>query len=141
MASATAPVNVTRGPARTPRSLRRHPRSRHRARSRPHHEGADALRPTELVAGIAIRSKPAVSALADAGASITTEAALAKMIAADNCNEVCQKALNIFGGYGLMTDFPAERFLRELVLSHDRRRNQRHHAPDRRPPTRPVRGQ
>jgi alkylation response protein AidB-like acyl-CoA dehydrogenase len=51
--------------------------------------------------------------LADAGASITTEAALAKMIAADNCNEVCQKALNIFGGYGLMNEYPVQRFLRD----------------------------
>jgi butyryl-CoA dehydrogenase len=51
--------------------------------------------------------------LADDGAPITTEAALAKMVAADGCNEVCQKALNIFGGYGLMQDFPAQRFLRD----------------------------
>lgn len=50
---------------------------------------------------------------ADAGASITTEAALAKIIAAENCNEVCQKAMSIFGGYGLMNEFPAQRFLRD----------------------------
>jgi butyryl-CoA dehydrogenase len=53
------------------------------------------------------------AALADEGAPITTEAALAKMVAADGCNEVCQKALNIFGGYGLMQDLPAQRFLRD----------------------------
>lgn len=51
--------------------------------------------------------------LADNGASITTEAALAKAIAAENCNEVCQKALSIFGGYGLMNDYPAQRYLRD----------------------------
>ena len=53
------------------------------------------------------------SALADAGASITSEAALAKIIAAEGCNEVCQKALSIFGGYGLMNEYPVQRFLRD----------------------------
>ena len=51
--------------------------------------------------------------LADAGAPITTEGALAKVIAAENCNDVCQKALSIFGGYGLMNEYPAQRFLRD----------------------------
>jgi len=51
--------------------------------------------------------------LADQGASITAEAALAKMIAAENCNDVCQKALSVFGGYGLTNEFPAQRFLRD----------------------------
>lgn len=53
------------------------------------------------------------SALADNGAPITTEAALAKIIAGDGCNEVCQKALSIFGGYGLMNEYPVQRFLRD----------------------------
>jgi len=53
------------------------------------------------------------SALADQGASITTEAALAKIIAADGCNEICQKALSIFGGYGLMNEYPVQRYLRD----------------------------
>ena len=51
--------------------------------------------------------------LADEGKPITIEAALAKIIAADGCNEVCQKALNIFGGYGLMNEFPVQRYLRD----------------------------
>jgi alkylation response protein AidB-like acyl-CoA dehydrogenase len=50
---------------------------------------------------------------ADRGEPIITEAALAKLVAADGCNEVCQKALNIFGGYGLMNEFPVQRFLRD----------------------------
>jgi alkylation response protein AidB-like acyl-CoA dehydrogenase len=53
------------------------------------------------------------SALADRGACITTEAALAKIIAAERCNEMCQKALTIFGGYGLMSEFPVQRQLRD----------------------------
>lgn len=53
------------------------------------------------------------ASLADRDAPITIEAALAKMIAADGCNEICQKALNIFGGYGLMNEFPIQRYLRD----------------------------
>jgi alkylation response protein AidB-like acyl-CoA dehydrogenase len=51
--------------------------------------------------------------LADQGRSITTEAALAKLVASENCNKVCQDAFSIFGGYALMREFPAQRFLRD----------------------------
>jgi alkylation response protein AidB-like acyl-CoA dehydrogenase len=53
------------------------------------------------------------ASLADQGQPITLEAALSKIIAADGCNELCQKALNIFGGYGLMNEFPVQRYLRD----------------------------
>lgn len=53
------------------------------------------------------------ASLADAGKPITTEAALAKIVAADGCHEVCQMAMSIFGGYGLMNEYPAQRFLRD----------------------------
>jgi alkylation response protein AidB-like acyl-CoA dehydrogenase len=36
-----------------------------------------------------------------------------KDVAADGCNEVCRKAFNIFGSYGLLNEFPAQRFLRD----------------------------
>ena len=51
--------------------------------------------------------------LADEDRPITVEAALSKIIAADGCNEICQKALNIFGGYGLMNEYPVQRYLRD----------------------------
>jgi alkylation response protein AidB-like acyl-CoA dehydrogenase len=54
-----------------------------------------------------------VAGRADRGEPIVTEAALAKLAAADGCNEVCQKALGIFGGYGLMNEYPVQRFLRD----------------------------
>ena len=53
------------------------------------------------------------ASLADRGQPITIEAALSKIIAADGCNQICQKALNIFGGYGLMSEFPVQRYLRD----------------------------
>ncbi len=52
-------------------------------------------------------------ALADAKQSITTEAALAKIIAAENCHQVCEMAMAVFGGWGLMNEFPVQRFLRD----------------------------
>ena len=58
-----------------------------------------------------------VAALADQGKDITTAAALAKLVAADGCHDVCNKALNIFGGYGLMNEFPAQRFLRDSYFT------------------------
>ena len=51
--------------------------------------------------------------LADRGRPIIREAAIAKIVAADGCNELCQKALNIFGGYGLMMEYPVQRYLRD----------------------------
>lgn len=72
------------------------------------------------------------AALADGDQPITIEAALSKIIAADGCNEVCQKALNIFGGYGLMSEFPVQRYLRDSyfpMIGGD----QRHHEDDRCP--------
>ncbi|MGE4334434.1 MAG: acyl-CoA dehydrogenase family protein [Pigmentiphaga sp.] len=53
------------------------------------------------------------AALADAGKPITTEAALAKIVAADGCHDVCQMAMDIFGGYGLMNEYPVQRYLRD----------------------------
>lgn len=52
-------------------------------------------------------------ALADAHQPITTEAALAKIIAAENCHQVCEMAMAVFGGWGLMNEFPVQRFLRD----------------------------
>lgn len=53
------------------------------------------------------------AARADAGQPITTEAALAKIVAADECQAVCQLAMDIYGGYGLMNEYPAQRYLRD----------------------------
>jgi butyryl-CoA dehydrogenase len=51
--------------------------------------------------------------LADQSKDITREAALAKIIAAENCNEVCHMAMLNYGGWGLMNEFPIQRFLRD----------------------------
>ena len=49
----------------------------------------------------------------DLGQDFSTEAAMAKAFAADTAVEVTGSAMEIFGGYGYMTHFPAEQLLRD----------------------------
>ncbi|MBI5445663.1 MAG: acyl-CoA dehydrogenase family protein [Deltaproteobacteria bacterium] len=50
---------------------------------------------------------------ADRGARVAREAAIAKIIVCEGANKVCSMAASIFGGYGLMTEYPVERYLRD----------------------------
>jgi alkylation response protein AidB-like acyl-CoA dehydrogenase len=38
----------------------------------------------------------------------------AKLVATDQCFALCDEALQIFGGYGYLGDYPLERFFRDL---------------------------
>jgi butyryl-CoA dehydrogenase len=40
--------------------------------------------------------------------------AMAKRLATDNCFQICNEALQIFGGYGYISDYPVERYFRDL---------------------------
>lgn len=40
--------------------------------------------------------------------------AMAKRFATDLCFEICNRALQIFGGYGYISDYPIERYFRDL---------------------------
>lgn len=51
--------------------------------------------------------------LADQGKDIQVEAALAKMVASEYGREVCHNAVTIYGGYGLMNEYPVQRYLRD----------------------------
>lgn len=51
--------------------------------------------------------------MADRGEDVTVAAALAKLIAGNEGNAACQEAMSVFGGYGLMQEYPAQRFLRD----------------------------
>jgi alkylation response protein AidB-like acyl-CoA dehydrogenase len=50
---------------------------------------------------------------ADRGDKIVQEAAMAKLVASEAANYICRQALSIYGGYGLMMEYPAQRFLRD----------------------------
>lgn len=52
----------------------------------------------------------------NAGLSVTTEGAMAKLYASEVCVRVANEAVQIFGGYGFTKDFPVEKFYRDAKL-------------------------
>jgi alkylation response protein AidB-like acyl-CoA dehydrogenase len=54
--------------------------------------------------------------LKDQGRRTTQESAMAKLFASEIGVEVADRALQIFGGYGYVKDFPAEKFYRDMKL-------------------------
>ena len=52
----------------------------------------------------------------DNGMPVTKESAMAKLFASEIGVEVADKALQIFGGYGFVKDFPAEKYYRDMKL-------------------------
>jgi len=53
----------------------------------------------------------------DRGERHTKEAAMAKLFATEMSSEVCDKALQILGGYGYTRDYPVERYLRDTRVT------------------------
>jgi alkylation response protein AidB-like acyl-CoA dehydrogenase len=51
--------------------------------------------------------------LADRDEDITVEAAMAKLIAGEKGHQVCHDAVNVYGGWGLMNEYPVQRYLRD----------------------------
>jgi alkylation response protein AidB-like acyl-CoA dehydrogenase len=54
------------------------------------------------------------AALRDAGRPCLTEAAMAKLFASEMAEQVCSAAIQTFGGYGYVNDFPVERIYRDV---------------------------
>lgn len=54
--------------------------------------------------------------LKEAGRPCLTEASMAKLFASEMSERVCSKALQIFGGYGYLKDFPIERIYRDARI-------------------------
>ncbi len=52
--------------------------------------------------------------LRDTGATITREAAMAKMVATEGAQQVIDAAVQIFGGLGVTSEMPVERLYREI---------------------------
>jgi butyryl-CoA dehydrogenase len=55
--------------------------------------------------------------LKDKGTRHTTEAAMAKLLASDVANRAAREAIQIFGGYGYIEDFPVERHFRDAKIT------------------------
>ena len=54
------------------------------------------------------------AALKDAGLPCLKEAAMAKLNASEMAERVCSAAIQVFGGYGYVNDFPVERIYRDV---------------------------
>jgi alkylation response protein AidB-like acyl-CoA dehydrogenase len=53
------------------------------------------------------------AALKEAGKPFTREASMAKLFCSEMSNRVCDRAVQIHGGYGYIDEFPVERYLRD----------------------------
>ena len=54
----------------------------------------------------------------DAGLPIKLESSMAKWFAAEMALRVCDNAITIHGGYGYLSDFPVERYYRDVKMYH-----------------------
>ncbi len=54
--------------------------------------------------------------LKEAGQPCLTEASMAKLFASEMAERVCSNALQVFGGYGYLKDFPIERIYRDARI-------------------------
>ena len=52
----------------------------------------------------------------DQGAKTTAESSMAKLFASEVGVRVCDRALQVFGGYGYVKDFPVEKYYRDVKL-------------------------
>jgi len=52
----------------------------------------------------------------DSGSKNTTAAAFAKAYAADMAMKVCTDAVQVFGGYGYMSEYPVEKLMRDIKI-------------------------
>ena len=57
------------------------------------------------------------ASLKDAGVPCLKEAAMAKLFASEMAEKVCSAAIQVFGGYGYVSDFPVERIYRDVRVT------------------------
>ncbi len=69
---------------------------------------------TELDAARLLTLRAAV--LKDAGRKVTRESSMAKLFASEVAVRICNDAVQLFGGYGFIKDYPVEKFYRDVKL-------------------------
>jgi alkylation response protein AidB-like acyl-CoA dehydrogenase len=69
---------------------------------------------TELDAARLLTQRAAV--LKDAGRKVTRESAMAKLFASEVAVRICDEAVQLFGGYGFIKDYPVEKYYRDVKL-------------------------
>ncbi len=73
---------------------------------------ADMATQIELARNITYKA----AAMRDAGVPHTKEAAMAKLFASEMCMATATQAVQIFGGYGFMDEYPVSRFFRDAKI-------------------------
>ena len=69
---------------------------------------------TELDAARLLTQRAAV--LKDAGRKVTRESSMAKLFSSEVAVRICDEAVQLFGGYGFIKDYPAEKYYRDVKL-------------------------
>lgn len=69
---------------------------------------------TELDGARLLTQRAAV--LKDAGRKVTRESSMAKLFASEVAVKICGEAVQLFGGYGFIKDYPAEKYYRDVKL-------------------------
>jgi alkylation response protein AidB-like acyl-CoA dehydrogenase len=69
---------------------------------------------TELDAARLLTQRAAV--LKDAGRRVTRESSMAKLFSSEVAVRICNDAVQLFGGYGFIKDYPAEKYYRDVKL-------------------------
>ena len=69
---------------------------------------------TDLDAARLLTQRAAV--MKDAGRKVTRESAMAKLFASETAVRICDEAVQLFGGYGFIKDYPVEKFYRDVKL-------------------------
>jgi alkylation response protein AidB-like acyl-CoA dehydrogenase len=69
---------------------------------------------TELDAARLLTQRASV--LKDAGRKVTRESSMAKLFASEVAVKICDEAVQLFGGYGFIKDYPVEKFYRDVKL-------------------------
>ncbi len=69
---------------------------------------------TELDAARLLTQRAAV--LKDAGRKVTRDSSMAKLFSSEVAVRICDDAVQLFGGYGFIKDYPVEKFYRDVKL-------------------------
>jgi len=54
--------------------------------------------------------------LKDSGRKVTRESSMAKLFSSEVAVRICDDAVQLFGGYGFIKDYPAEKYYRDVKL-------------------------
>ena len=72
---------------------------------------------TNLVAS-RLMVRNAAKALQEGAPNHVTQCAMAKLFATENCSKICDQAMQMFGGYGYLKEFPVQQYYRDARLHH-----------------------